>query len=767
MTQDPREQVFNGCFNDKDTAGWYATKAQMSVDDDGILRAKVTALTQQNKFDDIIGQDDIVLRKDRGYTLSFTASASQPLQVGVRVQVKIGAEFRPAFGKDDVALTTDPQQFTFTFACPVDDTDHGQLGFHLGGHPVPWTFSLDDVSLVGGDPFLPLKPDTGPRVRVNQVGYLPFGPKRATVVTDASAPLTWQVNDSAGHVVLSGISTPRGEDPSSGEKVHTVDFSGLTATGTGFTLSADGQTSHPFGISATLYGQLRSDALHFFYLQRSGIDIKDELAPGYARPAGHVGKGPNKGDKDVPCQSGVGGYRLDVSGGWYDAGDLGKYVVNGGITTYQLLSQYERAKNRTPTGGIPDALGDGSLHVPERGNGVPDILDEARHELEFLLRMRVPAGETLAGMAHHKVHDQHWTDLPCAPDQDPEVRELHPPSTAATLNLAAVAAQAARLYRPFDQAFADRCLAAARTAWDAARAHPTEFARPEDSNGGGPYAEDKDEPERLDDEFYWAAAELFITTSEQTYLDALRVSQQRIRASQQQLPAEELWIGEAFPPHGFSWQSVAALGRLDLATVPSRLPDADRDAARASVRAAADRYLDTAGHEAYGMPLAANEYDWGSNSALLNKLVVIATAFDLTNDKKYRDGVLEGLDYIFGRNALNQSYVTGYGDRHSHNQHSRIYAQQKDDRCPPPPAGAIAGGPNTGLQDPKAAKTLLGTQKDAKPPKPQFCYLDDIMSWSTNEVAINWNAALSWVGSFAADLQTVHVPEMATAPTRT
>jgi endoglucanase len=152
------------------------------------------------------------------------------------------------------------------------------------------------------------------------------------------------------------------------------------------------------------------------------------------------------------------------------------------------------------------------------------------------------------------------------------------------------------------------------------------------------------------------------------------------------------------------------------------------------------------------MPLGEGEYSWGSNSVLLNKLAVIATAFDLTGDQRYRDGVLEGLDYIFGRNALNQSYVTGYGAHHSHNQHSRLYGHQIDPALPEPPAGAIAGGPNTGLEDPKASRLLIDRTADPpRPPAPQLCYLDDIESWSTNEVAINWNAALAWVVSFAAD----------------
>src|SRR6185436_6497652 len=137
-----------------------------------------------------------------------------------------------------------------------------------------------------------------------------------------------------------------------------------------------------------------------------------------------------------------------------------KYVVNGGISTWELLNEYERSASVRKV----------SLSIPESGNRTPDILDEASWELNFMLSMPVPAGKPYAGMAHHKIHDQNWTGLPLLPSQDPQPRELHPVSTAATLNLAAVAAQAARIYRPYDAAFAKRALTAARTAYTAAKA---------------------------------------------------------------------------------------------------------------------------------------------------------------------------------------------------------------------------------------------------------------------------------------------------------
>src|SRR5690606_14567934 len=160
--------------------------------------------------------------------------------------------------------------------------------------------------------------------------------------------------------------------------------------------------------------------------------------------------------------------------------------------------------------------GDGPLNIPESGNGVPDLLDEARWEIEFLLKMQVPEGEPLAGMAHHKIHDHEWSPLGIEPPPEANNRGLHPPSTAATLNLAPVAAQAARIWRTLDPAFSQRCLDAALRAWAAARRNPAIFAPESDNKGGGPYSDN-----RVEDEFFWAAAELYLTRQDPTLLDYL------------------------------------------------------------------------------------------------------------------------------------------------------------------------------------------------------------------------------------------------------
>ncbi|WP_215453722.1 glycoside hydrolase family 9 protein [Streptomyces sp. ATCC 21386] len=716
---DEVEQVKNGTF-DTTTAPWWTTGNVTAGLTDGRLCAEIPGGTT-NRWDAAVGQNDITLVKGESYRFSFSASGTPQGNV-LRAIVGLSAAPYDTYFEVSPQLNVSGDRYSYTFTSPVD-TAQGQVGFQVGGNADPFTFCMDDVSLLGGVPPEVYEPDTGPRVRVNQVAYLPAGPKNATLVTDAAAKLPWQLKNASGAVVARGQSTPRGLDASSGQRVHSIDFGAYRKRGTGFTLVADGETSRPFDIDPAAYERLRLDSLKYYYTQRSGTPISDDLRPGYGRAAGHVDVAPNQGDGDVPCQPGVCDYRLDVTGGWYDAGDHGKYVVNGGISTWEVLSTYERALHaRTGKAG---ELGDGSLDIPESGNKVPDLLDEVRWELDFLLKMQVPKGKPLAGMAHHKIHDEQWTGLPLMPADDPQKRELHPPSTAATLNLAATAAQAARLYRPYDPAFAAKALRAARTAWAAALEHPAVYASESDGIGGGTYADNN-----VTDEFYWAAAQLYLTTGQKTFQDHVLAS--------------PVHTADIFGPIGFDWARTAAAGRLDLATVPNGLPG--RDKVRQSVLKAADRYLATLKAHPYGMPYAPenNLYDWGSNHQILNNAVVLATAYDISGASKYREGAIQSMDYLFGRNALNISYVTGYGEVDARNQHSRWYAHQLDPDQPNPPAGTLAGGPNSGIQDPFAQSKLQGCVG-------QFCYIDDIQSWSTNEHTINWNAALARMASFVAD----------------
>jgi endoglucanase len=193
-----------------------------------------------------------------------------------------------------------------------------------------------------------------------------------------------------------------------------------------------------------------------------------------------------------------------------------------------------------------------------------------------------------------------------------------------------------------------------------------------------------------------------------------------------------------------SWGSVAALGTISLAVVPNQLPAAQVAQARSSIVAAANIYRAVLAGEGYRTPFnpgGAGKYPWGSNSSVLNSALIMALAYDFTGNLVYSDAVSEAMDYLLGRNAMDKSYVSGYGEQPLTNPHHRFWAKQTNAAFPAPPPGAVSGGPNSGIEDPHAQPILQGCA-------PQKCYVDHIDSWSTNEITINWNAPFAWVAAF-------------------
>jgi len=580
-------------------------------------------------------------------------------------------------------------------------------------------------------------------IRFNQVGFETTGPKGATLADPRTIPLDWTITDGAGRPVLQGRTRVFGPDASSGDYVHTLRFDALQTAGD-YTLTVGGHVRR-LKISDTAFAAVKRDALVFFYQNRSGVAIEAEhvARPDLARPAGHAPDRATcfagedmRGNVWPGCD-----HTLDVSGGWYDAGDQGKYVVNGGISTWTLLNASERASRM----GLAEPYPDGAADIPEAGNGVSDLLDEARWEVEFLLRMQVPEGARMrlpvgrfdrdkpltfteidaGGLVHHKVHDVRWTGLPTAPADDREPRYLYAPNTAATLNMVAVAAQAARIWKTIDPAFSARALNAARSGLAAARRHPDLYAVGS-FNGGGDYG-DTD----LTDEFYWATAELFVTTGDPELLAALRQSPLYLSA-----PASRASTGD------IGWNSVGALGTISLALAADRLPDAERQQARQALVATGRGYLAETATQGYGHPFSGANYSWGSNGGLMNRAMVLGLAYDFTGERGFRDGVVAAMDYVLGRNPLDQSYVTGFGDRPMRHPHHRFWAQSANPAWPAPPAGVLSGGPNnTNMGDP-VAETMRGHCLG------QTCWRDDYRAFTQNEVAINWNAPFVWVAAF-------------------
>ena len=195
------------------------------------------------------------------------------------------------------------------------------------------------------------------------------------------------------------------------------------------------------------------------------------------------------------------------------------------------------------------------------------------------------------------------------------------------------------------------------------------------------------------------------------------------------------------------WDHVAPAAKMSLVAAPNGLGDPAIAAMRAQLIAAADRFVATIAKRGYRVPMASDvTYIWGSNGAVMNAAVVLGTAYDLTHDAKYANAVIDCMDYLLGRNPLAFSYVSGYGTHALRNPHHRVWAHQKDPKLPEAPPGAVSGGPNSTLQDPYIRK--LGMSGCP----PETCYVDHVESYSTNEVAINWNATLAWMAAFLDDI---------------
>ena len=580
-------------------------------------------------------------------------------------------------------------------------------------------------------------------VRATQTGIRPGYTFVGIAETDRTEALNWRIMAPNGETVADGQTIPYGYHDGSGAHVQLVVTDALRTPATGLVLEVEGVgKSHPFAVSEDVFKQLKYDTLHYFYHNRAGVPIEARYAGGkqWARPAGHeievltcFAGTDTRGVEWPACD-----YKLDVSGGWYDAGDHGKYVVNSGISVWSLLNAYERGT---------DGFEDGTGNIPESGNGVSDLLDEARINLDYMLSMQAPEGAEAAvlrgqvngqwetaspdvidvsGMVHHKSGDTVWARFPLMPHENTANRVLFAPSTAATLHVAAVGAQCARVFNGIDDVYATKCLAAAKRAFAAAKRVPDAYAY-DNFPGTGPYGSTD-----IRGEFYWAAAELYAATGDAAYAEDVKTYQ----AALDQWPVS----GRQQP----YWGDTTGLGVLTLARLA---PDpAIRQEAVGALRQTADAYIAQTRFEGYQIPMNRGVWPWGSIGTLASRGMMLGTAYDLTGDVRYRDGALSLLDYILGRNPRDISYVSGHGENAFKAPHHRHWAGARHEGYPLPPPGAVSGGPNN--TDPAGpVSRMIIDQCHA-----QTCYADHVDAFELNEVAINWQAATFWLAAWADDI---------------
>lgn len=549
-------------------------------------------------------------------------------------------------------------------------------------------------------------------IRLDQLGFYPNANKIAIVVGETATDDFFITTTDHKDTVYSGKLSEEFHSKNSSLVTHVADFSTLKKQGS-FVVDVPGVGySYQFKIANNVHYVVGVASLKGFYFQRMSMPIDAKYAGRWARAEGHP-------DVEVLIHASAAttqrpeGTKISSPGGWYDAGDYNKYIVNSGITMGTLLSAYEDFSSYF------DTL---KTNIPESADKVPDILNEIIYNLRWELSMQDPND----GGVYHKCTNTAF-DKMVMPDKATNPRYVVQKSTAATLDFAAVAAQAARVLKKFKPALSDSCLKAAKFAWQWAIKNPNVIY---DQNA----MNQKFEPKvttgdygdrRLSDEWFWAACELYATTKDEQYFK----------------PVMERMNDNLSLP---SWGNVYMLGDYTLIRNEKSLPQHAKDieAIKKRVVDFANTYLQHVNENAFQtvMGQSTKDFIWGSNSVALNQSIALINAYFITKDKKYIDNALTNLGYILGRNATGYCFVTGIGSKSTmHPHHRPSIADGIDEPVP----GLLAGGPNPGRQD--------GCHYDFT--EAETAYSDTDCSYASNEIAINWNAPLVYVANAMEALQ--------------
>lgn len=562
--------------------------------------------------------------------------------------------------------------------------------------------------------FTGCKHNASSNIRLNQLGFAPLQEMTATIVLDepATDATSVVIVNENGDTVWEGVPAVSLCNPISGKPCQIVDFSALDTVGT-YTMyitSGNSKSQCSFTVSERPYKEITRAALRAYYHQRASMATEEPYAEGYARPAGHP-------DDHVLVHASAAtaerpeGTVISSPGGWYDAGDYNKYIVNSGYTMGVWLMAYEfnKAYYDTLKLNIPESA---IANANANAKHVPDMLLEAMYNIRWMMTM-----QDLDGGVYHKLTEPAFEGF-IRPDQCQKPRYVVMKTTATTLDFAATMALAARVYAPFESAFPGFCAQARQTAEMAyawALENPeiyydqpkmNEEFKPEITTGA---YDDFD----VQDEFYWAATELYLLTGEQAYKDMANA-----KANAVYTPAV--------------WGNVAELAYLEQLMHPETNANANANALLSHLRP----YIDEVETSVFRSPYGNRESDffWGCNSeGCCWRGVECLYAYRLTGDEKYRTNAERCLNYILGQNATGYCYVTGFGTKPTSHPHHRLSYSHPKGTLP----GFLAGGPNPARQD--AETDGVKYPKDVPADE---SYLDYQPSYASNEVTINWNVTL-------------------------
>ncbi len=534
-------------------------------------------------------------------------------------------------------------------------------------------------------------------VKANQVGYLLNSPKYGYIgnyLGDAGAMQFAPkgcaiINANTNTQVYEGKISFRGEDSIlSGERVYECDFSDFNSLGTYYLHVPGAGRSYNFTIGNEIYNEVYLKTARFYYYQRDGIDLTSSHAGEWARAGGHIytdlhakihsiSKTSSKYNSLYNNELVAPAGDFDVSRGWYDAGDYGKYVLTAAPAVFELFTAYEL---------MPEKFSDNQLNIAESGNGVPDLLDELKWEIDWVRNMQSGDG----GVFERVVTEYYASTMPA---DDIAQRYLSPKTTHATADYAAMLAMAARVFKSnaaFEKTYpgyTSDLLARAEKAWQFLENHPhatpAQSFTDESIVGGGSYYEVPEEggPESDVDNRAWAAAELYKTTGKKKYEDAFKIYWKQYPSmfgynefNQHQKKASWAYATTKFSTDGslvnrYKQDLKYELERPDpLGIIYNTVNNVYRQGFRA----------DTPSYIGWGTYAKSSTYAWE-----------LIKASYLLNQPDYIKYAQINLDVQLGNNPQSQSYITGVGSQYPKDPLSTISALDGIDE--PVPGLAVYG----------------------------------------------------------------------------
>ncbi|MBE6122288.1 MAG: hypothetical protein E7190_06200 [Erysipelotrichaceae bacterium] len=605
--------------------------------------------------------------------VSFTASSD--IGRNIRLVITNGAGGNTLY-EQTISVSGNPADQYFTFRSPGNISD-GWVYFQLGNDgssPGYHSVTLDNVRIISSNPY--------GGVLIDQVGYPAYFQKRCTFPYDCGD--LFDVIDSAGNIVYSGAVIGKTWDEFSGQTNAYGDFSQVNWEDTFYIRSQTGIVSDKFRIMINPYTDMIDPALRMLSMQRCTEPLDDWWAGGMAHGECHNWDAVIYGTEEY----------MSVTGGWHDAGDYGKYVKTGAKAVDDLLIAYL---------ANPDLWTD-TAGIPQSNNGIPDLLDEARYELDWMLKM-----QSSGGGVYNTVIPENISEI-VVPEADNQRLIVLYQETTTTGDFAGTMALASIVYKDIDPAFSRKCLEAAELALYYLDDFPDIVTVPNPGEiNGGQYLDDTDNDARF---FTYIA--LWAATFKDEYLQK----------------AKTIFYSDTACADSLSWSDNGGYGRylfLSAKDADRIDPDLYQELLNSLTREA-DAIMSHV--SANGYMCSLNTYGWGSNSEALNNGVILSMAYDFTGNQAYQQSCAEQLHYVLGRNCLNLCYVTGFGTNSPSDIHSRV-AKAKGAYL----TGALVGGPDSYREDKL-------TQAMAENTPPARMYVDTFDSWSTNEVTVYYNSAL-------------------------